>query len=113
YVALPAQLEIAFGDDETVLGGFDRFETRSCGFAERVLVEQEAGGTLGATTNAAAQLVQLGEAEALGMLDDHDGGVGDIDPNLDDSCGHQELDFISLKAGHDLLLGGGGHAAMH
>ena len=36
-----------------------------------------------AAADPAAQLVELGEAEALGVLDDHQRGVGDVDADLD------------------------------
>src|SRR5439155_16721657 len=38
--------------------------------------------------------MELGEAEALGVLDDHDGGVGDVDADFDDGGGNQDLDFV-------------------
>jgi hypothetical protein len=36
--------------------------------------------------------VQLGEAEALGMLHHHDRGGGDIDPDLDHRRRHQQVE---------------------
>ena len=42
-------------------------------FAERRAVEQEAGRALLAAADAAAQLMQLRQPEALGVLDHHDG----------------------------------------
>jgi hypothetical protein len=37
--------------------------------------------------------VELGEAEALGVLDDDDGGVGHVDADLDDGGGDEHTRF--------------------
>ena len=42
-------------------------------------------------THPAAQLVQLRQAEALGVLDEHHAGVRDVDPDLDHRGGHQHV----------------------
>src|SRR5438309_1144218 len=39
-------------------------------------------GFLRAAADASSKLMKLGEAEAFGMLDDHDGGVGDVDVSI-------------------------------
>ena len=65
-----------------------------------------------AAAHAAAQLVQLREAEALGVLDHHDGGVGDVDTDLDNRGGDQHIDFAALEAAHDDLFFVGVEAAM-
>ena len=41
----------------------------------------------------APQLVQLGQAEALGVLDHHDRGVRDVDAHLDHRGGDEDLDL--------------------
>lgn len=48
-----------------------------------------AGGT--AATDPTAQLVQLCQAQALGVLDDHQAGVGHVDTDLDHRGGHQQM----------------------
>ena len=53
--------------------------------------EEVAGGLVRATTDAAAELVELQQAEAVGVLDHHHRRVGDVDPDLDDRRGHQHL----------------------
>ena len=40
---------------------------------------------------AAAQLVQLRQAETLGVLDHHQAGVGHVHAHFDDRGGHQHL----------------------
>ena len=65
-----------------------------------------------ATADAAAKLVQLREAEALGMFDHHDGGVGNVDADFDDGGGDQHVDLAALEAAHDDFLLVGVEAAM-
>ena len=60
------------------------------GLAERRLVEQQAGRRLGAAPDAAAQLVELRQPEALGVLDHHDGRVRHVDADLDHRGGDQD-----------------------
>ena len=47
----------------------------------------------------AAELVELGQAEALRVLDQHHGRVRDVDPDLDHGRGHQD---VHLAVGHAL-----------
>ncbi len=47
----------------------------------------------GAASDPAAQLMQLRQAEPLGMFDHHDGGFRHIDADFDHRGGHQELGF--------------------
>ena len=69
------------------------------------------GGLL-AATDAAAQLVKLRETEAVGVLHDHDGRVGDVHAHLDDCGGDQNLRLVIMKALHDLLFLGGWQATV-
>jgi hypothetical protein len=48
--------------------------------------------------------VKLGEPEALGVLDQHHGGVRHVDPDLDHRGGHQHVDGACLEALHDGIL---------
>ena len=52
------------------------------------------------------QLVQLGQAEAVGVLDKQDRRVGDVDADLDHARREQCLQFPRKKTGHGLLLFG-------
>ena len=87
-------------------------EPRLRRLAERRRVEQQAGRRLVAAADAAAQLVQLGEAEALGMLDDHDGRLRHVDADLDHRGGDQEVDAAAGESRHDAVLLGALHLAM-
>ena len=51
---------------------------------------QDAVGFGGASAYAAAELVHLGEAETFGVLDDHDGGVGDVYAYFNDRGGDED-----------------------
>jgi len=59
--------------------------------------------------HAAAQLMQLGQAEAVGVQDDHHGGLGHVHPHLDDGGGHQD----GSSAGGESHHGGGLVLAAH
>ena len=83
HLAGAAQPQILLGDAEPVLGLAQDREPPPRHLAERRLVQQQAGRGLVAAADAAAQLVQLGEAEALGVLDDHDRRGRHVDADLD------------------------------
>ena len=67
------------------------------------------GGFL-AAADAAAQLVQLRQSEAVGVFNDHDRGVGHVHTHLDNRRGHEHLRLVVAEALHDGLLLGSGHA---
>src|SRR5258708_25276317 len=69
-------------------------------------------GFLRAAADASTKLVELGEAEALGVLDDHDGGVGDVDADFHDGCGDEDLGFVFAEALHDFFFFVTGEAAV-
>ena len=52
----------------------------------------------------APELVELAEAEAVGVLDDDEGGIGHIHPYLHHSGGHQYLGLPPGEGGHSRLL---------
>jgi hypothetical protein len=53
--------------------------------------------------HAAAQLVEIGEAEAVGAVDDDRVRVGDIEAAFDDRGGEQHVGFAGDEAGHHVL----------
>ena len=91
-ITFAAQPQILLGDAESVVGLAQDGKPRVGCFAERALVQEEAGRAFGAAADAAAQLMELREAEALGVLDtsrllrhvdsDLDHGGGDEDARL-------------------------------
>jgi hypothetical protein len=48
--------------------------------------------------------MELCEAEAVGVLDNHDAGVGNVDADFNDGGGDEDVDFSSLKTAHDDLF---------
>ena len=113
HVAFAAQPQILLGDAEAVLGLAQDREPRLGGFAERRLVEQQAGRMPGAAADAAAQLMELREAEALGVLDHHHGRLRHVDADLDHRGGDQQPRFACGEARHGGVLVGALHAAVH
>jgi predicted DNA repair protein MutK len=107
-VAAAAQLQVLLGDLEAVVGAPQDVEALLGGLRQRRIVEQDAGALARAPADAAAQLVQLGQAEALGVLDDHDGGVGHIDPDLDHRGGDQHRDLAIDEVGMTASFSAGG-----
>ena len=68
--------------------------------------EQQAQPGEAAAADPPAQLVQLRDPVALGVLDEHHCGVGDIDPDLDHRGGDEHLRRVRAECGHRRLLGG-------
>jgi len=97
---------------KTVGGAHHGFEA-GAGFVGHARGGDEyAMGFLRAAADASAKLVELGEAEALGVLDDHDGGVGDVHAHLHYSCGDEDLRFVLAEALHDFFFFVAGEAAV-
>jgi hypothetical protein len=78
--------------------------------ALRLAVHQHAGGRRRAAPHPPAQLVQLRQAEALGMLDHHQRGIGHVHPDLDHRGGHQHAHQPLLEQVHHRLFLGRRHA---
>ena len=87
-----ALLEVEFGEFEAVLGGDHGVEAGVGLVGDAVAGHEDAVAFGGAAADAAAELVELREAEALGVVDDHDGGVGDVDADFDDGGGDEDVD---------------------
>ena len=75
--------------------------------------DKDAVRLIGTTSDASAELMKLGESEALGFENDHHGSVGYIDANLDDCGGHEDLCFALDKALHFGFLFGRFHLAVN
>ena len=66
----------------------------------------------GAAAHAPTQLVQLRQAEALGMFHDHYSSVGNVDTDFDDRGRDKHVDLAALKTAHDDFFLVGIEAAM-
>src|SRR5207244_970394 len=89
-VAWAADAKVRLGELEAIVRVLEDLEALARGVGG-ILREEEAEALVGAAADTAAELMQLGEAEAVGAFDDHDGCVRDIDPNLNDGCGNKNV----------------------
>ena len=110
--ARAADGEVFFGDAEAVGGFAHDAQAALCGLAQRRLVHQQAVGLGAAPANAAAQLVQLRQAKAFGVLYYHQGRVGDVHADFDDGGGDQQLCLAGDEGAHRRLPLVVIHAAM-
>ena len=107
-VAGAAQLEVAHRDLEA---GAELGEVRQRRQALRGLrrqrrrrvVEQVGVGALAAAPDATADLVELGEAEVVGVLDDQRVGGRDVDPRLDDRGADEHVGVAAQERHHPVL----------
>ncbi len=53
--------------------------------------------------HAAAQLVQIGQAVAVGLVDEDGVGVGNIQPAFDDRGGQQNVELVGDEIQHHLF----------
>ena len=73
-----------------------RLRASPCG--HHVAREHEVGvGLVLRAAHAAAKLVEIGEAEAVGAVDDDRIGVGDIEAALDDRRGDEDVGFAARR----------------
>ena len=102
--AAAAKFEIFFGD-ENPSSVFSIIARRfACRLAERRFVEQHAEDFSRAAADAAAQLMQLRETEALGMFDDHDVGVRNVDADFDHGRGDENFELAGRESRHRLVF---------
>ena len=98
-LALAAHPQVELGQVEAARVLAQRLQAPLPELAGLRRLEQEAVRLVAAAPDATAQLVQLREAEAVGVLDHHRGRVRDVDADLD----HRRRD-------EDVHLGGGERA---
>ena len=99
HLAAAAQAKILLRDHKPVLDLPQDIEARLCRVGQRRLVEQDARGLRRPSSDAAAQLMELGEAEHLGVLDDHHGRRGDVDADLNDGGGDKDRGLARGESG--------------
>ena len=105
-VALLAQLEVLLGELEPVVRLDDRAQARHRDLVGRV-GHQDAERFDAAAPDPAAQLVELGQAEPVGALDDHHRRGRHVDPDLDDRRADQDVQLAVAEAAHlGVALGG-------
>ena len=113
-VARAADVEIVAGELETrakaveLASTFSRFSRR---LGDRAVLRRGQVG-IGAqlrSPDAAAQLVELREAEAVGAMDDEGVGARDVEPALDDRRREQHVVLALVEGAHPLLDLGRAH----
>ena len=103
----PAQAQVHLGEPEAVAVLGQRAQARGL-----LGPEEQAQRLVLAAADAPAQLVQLGDAVALGVLDQHHGRVRDVDPDLDHRRGDEHVGVAGGEARHRRLLLARAHLAV-
>src|SRR4051794_6979612 len=107
-VARPADLEVAHRDLEAgaklgVVAQRAEALRRLLGQRGRARVQEVRVRALARAAHAAADLVELGEAEEVGALDDQRVGLRDVDARLDDARRHEHVRLAAQEAHHPRL----------
>ncbi len=108
-----SQLEVAAGDLETIVGLADHLEAFARKLRQGAAIEQHAGAGLRSATYTTAKLMELREAHAFGVLDDHQRGVRHVHADFDDGRGDEELNLPRLEGEHRLIFLRRRHATVH
>ena len=95
-----AQLQVMLCDGEAVGVLEDDFQARPRQLGKRLLVQQDAQALRRAAPHSPAQLMQLRQPHALGVVDHHQAGVRHIHADFDDRGGDQQLQFARLERRH-------------
>src|SRR5581483_1279276 len=107
-VSRPADFEIAHGDSETAAQARVLFDGANA-FAR---IDQQAGvprkkeigvGLVFVTSHAAAELVEVAQAETVGAVDDDGVGVGNIEAAFNDRGRQEDIKLAVDKCGHDFF----------
>jgi len=56
--------------------------------------------------------MQLGQPKPLRTLNEHDRGIGHVDPNFDNGSRHEHVELAVAKTAHHHILLGGPHATV-
>ena len=104
--ARTADFQIFLGEEEAVIAFDESVEAVVGAVFPR---KEKAVGLMFAASDAPAELVELGESEPVGILDDHDGGVGHVDAHFDDGCRDEHVRPAIFEIAHDLFFFGGFH----
>lgn len=101
--AWTAELEVDLGEIETTRVFFQCLESPRLGtFA--VTGEEKTVTLVWTPTDSSAELVKLRETEAFGSFDEHDGGIGNVDPDFDDGCRDEDIELPGFERLHDRIL---------
>ena len=108
HVACAAQFEVERGDFESgakVAELLERGEAAARDFSELIFGRNEqigVGAAIGAA-HAAAQLVELAEAVAIGAIDEDGIGERNVEAVFNDGGGDEHVEFVTHEGEHDSL----------
>ena len=106
------ELEIALRELEPIVGLAQRSEAKLGVFGHRLAMSQQTRTPLPGTPDAAAELMQLSEAETLGLLDDDDVGVWNVDPDLENRSPYEHVSIALSERPHRMAALVGGETAV-
>src|SRR5579885_3390656 len=95
-----AKKKVGFGDFEAVGSADHGFETRFRSLCHVAGGDEYAMRFFCASADAAPQLMKLRKTEAIGVFDDHNGGVGHVHADLDDRGCDKNLNFVEAELEH-------------
>ena len=89
-------------------------QTVVCGLGQLCIrrVEEVRVGTFTSTSHSSAQLVELGESVAVGVVDDEGVRIGDVDSGFDDRRAHEHVVLLLPEVDDDLFESGLVHLAV-
>ena len=103
-VAWAAHFKVGFCDGESVGGGGHQFEAFAGVGSYFPFRHEYAIALRCSTAYTATELVELRQTEPFSVLNDHDRGVGDIDPDLYDCCCHQDVGIVVGEEVHLMVF---------
>ena len=112
-VARPAVAHILFGNHKAICALHHRLDASQGGRGEFVARNQNAVTLFRAAAHTSAKLVELGQTEALGILDDHHRSIGHVHAHLYHRGADQDLRAARCKLRHCCLLVRGQHFAVN
>src|SRR5580704_9900701 len=106
YVASAAEFEVEGGDSKAGAEFAELLHGREALSGDvgehRLWRDEEIGiGALGGAADASAQLVEFGESEAVGAIDQDGVGARDVQAIFDDGGGDEDVGFIANELEHD------------
>ena len=113
HVTGPPQAHIGFGDAEAVVGLYHNFEPLAGLLREVVTRHEYAIRLVGAAPYAPPELMELGKAETLGILDNHHRGIGNVHAYFYDCGCYHDLSLALDETLHLLLFLGGLHLPVY
>jgi hypothetical protein len=103
-LALAAKLQIRLGELEAVRCAHERVEPRAGGLGQLLdrPRDEQAVALLSPASDAAAQLMELREAEPVRFLHDHDRRVRDVDADFDHGRRDEHVELVLVELPHHL-----------